>query len=102
MTRPAGVNGRVDGRVGGVNVLKSNVGDCLAGESVAVRRGGGSRDRAGKERSGISGTRKVFSTSCGREITAFVDGLRSTVSIVARSALPGSESVSESLRYFAI
>lgn len=102
MTRPACVDGCADGRVGGVNVLKSDVGDCLAGVSVAVRGMEGSCDRAGMVRSGISGTRKVFSTNCGREITAFVDGLRSTVSIVARSALPGSESVSESLRYFAI
>jgi hypothetical protein len=104
MARPAGVGDCADGRIsaiGGVNVLRSDAGDCLAGLSVAVRRAELSRDRAGIKLSGSSGTRKVFSTSWGRESTAF-DGLRSTVSMVARSALPGSESVSESLRYFAI
>jgi hypothetical protein len=87
MTRPASINGPAAG-ARGVDV-------CLTG----VSRGGGSCDCV--EVTGSSGTRKVFSTSRGREITAF-DDFRSTVTMVARSALPGSESVSESLRYIAI
>ena len=50
---------------------------------------------------GSSGTSAVFSTRCGREITAF-DGACSTVTMVAKSALSASEPESEPLRYIAI
>jgi hypothetical protein len=51
---------------------------------------------------GTSGMSEVLSTICGRAITP-LDGLRWTLTMVARSMLSSvSESVSESLRYFAI
>jgi hypothetical protein len=94
MARPPGVNGRGDGSL---ESMSDGVDGWLAEWSC---------NRVGMERlveawSSASGTRKVLSTSLGREITAF-DGLRSTVTMVARSALPASDSVSESLRYIAI
>ena len=91
MIRSAGVDGRANGgRLSTSGGVRPEVGGCLAGVSAARR----SCDRA--DVSGFPGTRKVFSTSWGREITAF-DDFRSTVTMVARSALPGSESVSESI-----
>jgi hypothetical protein len=110
-TRPFGVtNERADGAranaAAGGDVLRSEVGEgCL----VTVVNGGSraerSRGRAGVEalaETGTSGMSEDVSTSCGRVMTP-LEGLRWTVTMVAKSMLSSvSESVSESLRYFAI
>jgi len=103
MTRPAGVDGRTDGARGSTSGgVRSEVRGCQAGISTGRRAEG--PNRTGMERlveTGSSETKNVFSTSWAREVTP-LDAFRSTVTMVARSALPGSESVSKSPRYIAV